>query len=93
MPVKSTKEEQIALPHVGLLSVFIDTIKLPVQTRLTCFVVLIIESAAPRNKRVGWQRILFSFIYFQIAHVQLLHFCHFHEGFIDFFAWINNVHP
>ena len=85
MPMNEYEEEQIALPPVSPLSVFIDTTKCQCRRVLTYFVVLTIESesSAPRNKRVVWQRILFSFIYFQIAHVRLLHFYHFLQVFTD----------
>jgi len=61
MPENEYKEEQIALPPVSPLSVFIDTIKLPVQTRFDLLCGSIIESSAPRNKRVVWHNILFFF--------------------------------
>lgn len=54
MSVNELKEEQIALPPVSPLLVFIDTVILPAQTRFSGA-----ESSAPRNRRVVWQRILF----------------------------------
>jgi hypothetical protein len=76
MPVNRYEEEQIALPPVSPPSMFVDTIKLPVQTRFNLLCGATIECSAQATSELYGKKIFYLLFNFQIAF----------KFFTDFFA-------